>query len=72
MATFVGCLEEFHPKREKVSDYLDRMSLCFEANSVTEDKQVLVLLTAMGGEMYTLLMNVVSPAKPHQRVWVPF
>ena len=48
----------------KVSDYLERVSLYFVANGVAEEKQVAVLLTAIGGETYALLTNLLSPAKP--------
>jgi len=45
------------------------MSLYFEANGVVEDKQVVVLLTAIGGEMYTLLNSLLSPAKPRDKTF---
>jgi len=49
MTTSIGHLAEFQPQKEKVSKYLEHMSLYFEANGVAEDKQVAVLLTAIGG-----------------------
>ena len=69
MATSVGRLTEFRPDKEKVSDYLDRVSLYFEANGVAAAKQVPVLLTAIGGETYALLTSLVSPAKPQDKLF---
>ena len=67
MTATIGQLSEFQPQREKVSDYLERVSLYFEANDVAEDKQVAVLLTAIGGETYALLTSLLSPAKPRDK-----
>ena len=52
MATSVGRLTEFRPDKEKVLDYLDRVSLYFEVNGVIAVKQVPVLLTAIRGDTY--------------------
>jgi len=67
MTASVGRLTEFRPDKEKVSDYLDRVALYFEANGVVAAKQVPVLLTAIGGETYALLTSLVSPAKPRDK-----
>ena len=67
MTATIGHLSEFQPGREKVSDYLDCVVLYFEANGVTEEKQVAVLLKAIGGETYALLTSLLSPAKPHDK-----
>ena len=50
--------------REKMSDFLERISLYF---GVAEDKQVAVLLTAIAGETYTLLTSLLSPEKPRDK-----
>ena len=52
-----------------MSDYLERVSLYFVANGVAEERQVAVLLTAIGGEMYTLLTSLLSPAKPRDQTY---
>ena len=52
---------------KKVSDYLDRVLLYFDANGVAEGKQVAVLLTAIVGETYALLTSLLSPAKPRDK-----
>ena len=59
----LAVLRNFIPR---VSDYLDRLSLYFEMNSVAQDKQVPVLLTTSGRETYALLTNLVSPDKPRE------
>jgi len=69
MTTSIGHLAEFQPQKEKVSEYLERVSLYFEANSVAEGKQVAVLLTAIGGETYALLNSLLSPAKPRDKTF---
>ena len=69
MMTSIGNLAEFHAGKEKVSDYLERVSLYFEANSVAEGKQVAVLLKAIGGEIYALLTNLLSPDKPRDKTF---
>ena len=40
------------------------MEQYFVANSVAEEKQVAVFLTAIGGPVYKLLRNLVSPDAP--------
>lgn len=62
--TAIGHLSEFQSQREKMSDYLERISLYFEVNGVAEDKQAAVPLTAIAGETYTLLTSLLSPEKP--------
>ena len=61
--------QEFCPDKQKVSDYLDCVSLYFEANGVTTAKQVPVLLTAISGETYALLTSLVSQAKTHDKTF---
>ena len=61
MTATIGHLSEFHPEREKVSDYLDCVLLYFDANGVAEGKQVAVLLTAVSGETYALLTSLFVP-----------
>ena len=62
--TSIGQLAVFQPQKEKVSDYLECMSLYFVVNEVAEGKQVAVLLTAIGGKTYALLTSLLSLAKP--------
>lgn len=67
MIAAIGHLAEFQPQREKVSDYLECVSLYVKLNGVAEGKQVAVLLTAIGGEIYTLLTSLLSPEKPRDK-----
>ena len=68
MITTIGHLREFQPLK-KVSNYLERVSLYFVANDADNNKQVAVLLTAIGGETYALPTNLLSPAKPHDKTY---
>ena len=61
----IGHLAEFQPQKKKCL----RVSLYFEANGVAEDKQVPVLLTAIGRDMYALLTSLLSPAKPRSKTF---
>ena len=60
MAT-IGQLPEFQTDNERISDYLERVQLFFEANGVEEGKRVPVLLTAIGRKTYALLSNLLAP-----------
>ena len=66
MATF-GRLEEFNPHKETITSYLKRIELYFLANDIDEKKQVAVFLSVISGQMYTLLRNLLAPAKPHKQ-----
>ena len=65
----IGHLTEFQPQKEKVSDYLERVSLYLEANGVAKTKQMAVLLTAIGGETYAILTSLLSPANPRDKTF---
>ena len=54
MAT-IGKLSKFQPEKERISAYLERVQMFFEANDIAAEKQVAVLLTAIGVETYALL-----------------
>ena len=63
MASF-GRLEEFSPEKETISNYLERVEIFFLANSIADGKKVAVFLSVVGGNIYALLRNLLSPAKP--------
>ena len=46
---------EFQPEKERISSYLERVQMFFEENDIAAEKQVAVLLTAIGVETYALL-----------------
>jgi len=66
MAT-IGKLSEFQPEKERISAYLERVQMFFEANYIAAEKQVAVLLTVIGGETYALLQSLLAPVKPKDK-----
>ena len=63
MATH-GTLGEFNPTREDWTSYAERLELYFTSNDiVTEKKQHAILLSICGAETYTLIRDLVVPAK---------
>ena len=54
----IGQLPAFQADNERITDYLERVQLFYEANGIEEGKQVPVLLT------YALLSNLLAPQKP--------
>ena len=64
MATF-GNPEEFNPHKETITSYLERIEVYFLANDIDKKKQIAVFLSVIGGKLYTLLRNLLAPAKPH-------
>ena len=63
MAT-MGRLDTFQQDCERISAYLERVQLYFQANEVADEKQVPVLLSAIGGKTYALLSDLLAPEKP--------
>ena len=66
MAKF-GRLEQFNPQKETISSYLKQIELYLKANEIADKKQVAVFLSVIGGQMYTLLKNLLAPDKPHEQ-----
>ena len=64
-----GQLQEFQPDSESVTAYIERATLFFAANDVPEEKQVPVLLSAIGVKTYSLLRNLVAPARPQDKTF---
>ena len=64
MATQFGTLKEFQPESDAIKAYLERVELYFTANSVDEDKQVPILLSAIGSATYALLSDLLAPDPP--------
>ena len=65
MATqYFGHIETFDPDVDNWTVYLECLEQFFAANSVTDKKKVSVLLTSLGKKGYSLLRNLVVPAKP--------
>ena len=64
MATQYGCLKEFQPESDSIKAYLERAQLYFTANGIAGGKQVPILLSSIGGPIYTLLGDLVAPDLP--------
>ena len=65
-ATF-GSIQEFESAAETITAYVERASLYFIANNVTNYKNVPVLLSGIDIKSYGLLRNLVSPVLPQAR-----
>ena len=64
MATLQLChLEEFQPEEHSIASYLERVELYFVANDTNSDKKVPVFLSAAGVRTYSLLRDLLAPAK---------
>jgi len=63
----LGTLQEFQPDAEPIAAYLERVNLYFEANNIKEDKQVVVLLNAIGSKTYSLLRSLTAPDLPQTK-----
>ena len=65
--TFIGSLSSFDPGQESISAYLERVEAFFTANDVQEAKQVAVFLSVVGAPTFSLLRNLLAPAKPTEK-----
>ena len=63
----VGSLAEFKPDSERIEAYLERVQLFFDANGIKDDKQVAILLTVIGSNIYALLSSLLAPTKPREK-----
>ena len=67
--TTIGHLQEFDPMTDRISTYLERVELFFLANGIAEEKQVPVLLSIVGGKIYSLLSDLLAPDKPSSKTF---
>ena len=68
--TAIGKIEQFKPEEELITAYLERVELYFAANDITDGaKKVTVFLSVGGVLAYTLLRDLVSPAKPKEKTF---
>ena len=64
MATLqLGRLEEFQSEEDSIASYLERVELYFVVNDTNSDKKVPVFLSAVGAQTYSLLRDLLGPAK---------
>ena len=63
----IGRLDKFQVGKEDFDCYMDRMEQYFIANSIADEKQIAVFLTAISGPTYKLLRILLSPATPKDK-----
>ncbi|PFX19179.1 putative ubiquitin thioesterase [Stylophora pistillata] len=61
----LGRIEEFTPGSDW-KNYVERLEMFFEVNSVPTDKRVSSILTLMGSKMYALLRSISAPRRPKE------
>ena len=67
--TAIGKIEQFKPE-ESITAYLERVELYFAATDISDGaKKVTVFLSVVGMQAYTLLRDLVSPAKPKEKTF---
>ena len=68
MSTLLGKIDEYDGKKEDWAQYVERVDHFFAANGITDaDKKKSALLAVIGPATYTLVRNLVSPAKPGEK-----
>lgn len=60
-------MDAFDSSTEVWNMYIERQY--FAANDIGEDKHVAVLLSAMGGKVYSLLRSLTAPHRPAQKTF---
>ena len=66
----IGKVVEFFSDQEGWDQYNERLKHYFSANGITDSgKQRAILLTVIGAKAYSLLRNLVSPAKPGDKTF---
>ena len=63
----LGRLQEFDPRVDNMSTYLERLELYFDANAVEAARKVPVLLTVIGARAYDTLRSLLAPTKPQDK-----
>lgn len=58
-----GRINEFKPKTEAQSTYIEQLQKFFEGNDIADGKKVAMLLSLMGATTDRLLRNLVQPNK---------
>ena len=64
----IGKIDEFKPEGESITTYLERMELFFTTNNIEDGKKVIVFLSVIGANAYTLLQDLVALAKPFEQL----
>ena len=78
MASYIGRVGEFCREKETFSAYVDRIEMFYTANNIVEtlgtehvassrrviEQKNAIFLAEVGPEVYSVLSNLLSPAKP--------
>ncbi len=71
MSSLLGRLDEFDASKEEWPQYVERVSHFFAANGIDDaDRKKSAFLAGIGPTTYTLVRNLVSPAKPGDKSYV--
>ena len=62
--TTIGKIESFNETQEKWETYVECVEQFFLANNIDDDHRVPTLLSLIGGKMYALLRDLLTPEKP--------
>ena len=67
--TSYGRMDEFRPDNESIDAYLERIDLYFKANfdEMSDAKKVSIFLSVLGGKTYSILRDLLAPAKPREK-----
>lgn len=65
--SMIGQLAEFDQAKDSVTTYVERAQLFFEANDIHQEKQVAVLLSAIGARTYKFLRDLLAPMPPKDK-----
>ena len=60
----LGTIGKFDSTVEHISTYLERLQLYFDANKVKDGCKVPILLTVIGARTYDMLLSILAPAAP--------
>ena len=71
--TTLGKIDQFVPATGDWTQYIERMNQFFIANEICEEPgKKAILLSSGGAETYSLLRNLVAPAKPSDKSYDEF
>lgn len=65
----IGRMTEFNPYEEEIGLKFLRLKHYFKANDVKEEKQVSILITAIGPKIISVLSDILSPKKADEKIF---
>src|SRR5436190_12584671 len=68
MAT-IGSIGAFDHSEETWASYVERFEFFVDCNSIEDNKKVSTLLTVVGVKTYTLLKDLITPARPSDKTY---